>query len=67
MSRPTRRFMFVLAEHLNKTVSEIEQISSEELYEWLAYFNLKNKDLEKERLKQKAQKSQQRTKAKRGV
>lgn len=34
--------MFELAEHLNKTVAEIESISEIEFFEWQAFFNLRN-------------------------
>ncbi len=33
--------MFVLAEHLHKTVSEIEQMTIDEWHYWLAYFKIK--------------------------
>ncbi len=33
--------MFVLAEHLHKTVSEIEQMTIDEWHHWLAYFKIK--------------------------
>lgn len=38
MGRPFRRFCFTLAEKLGKSYSEIEQLSSKELSEWMAYF-----------------------------
>ena len=34
--------MFELAEHLNKTVAEIESISEIEFFEWQAFFKLRN-------------------------
>ena len=33
--------MFTLAEHLGKTVSEIEQITVSEWNHWIAYLNIK--------------------------
>jgi len=35
-------FVFQLAEHLHKTVREIEEISDIELLEWQAYFRIKD-------------------------
>lgn len=35
-------FVFQLAEHLHKTVGEIEEISEVELFEWQAYFRMKD-------------------------
>jgi hypothetical protein len=40
--QPERRFYFFLAEKLGKTVAELlAQITSSEITEWVAYFNLK--------------------------
>lgn len=33
--------MFALAEHLGKTIAEIEQMTIDEWYHWLAYFKIK--------------------------
>nr|WP_301282632.1 hypothetical protein [Rickettsia endosymbiont of Ceutorhynchus assimilis] len=33
--------MFILAEHLHKTIAEIEQITIDEWHYWLAYFKIK--------------------------
>ena len=33
--------MFYLAEHLHKTVGELEEISEIELFEWQAFFRIK--------------------------
>lgn len=33
--------MFVLVEHLHKTVAEIEQITIDEWHYWLSYFKIK--------------------------
>lgn len=35
-------FLYSLAEHLNKSVEQIRQISDEELEGWRAYFSIKN-------------------------
>lgn len=43
MDEPTLLNMFVLAERLHKTVSEIEQMTIDEWHYWLAYFKIKNK------------------------
>lgn len=59
--------MFQLAEHLHKSVNEIEQLSSRELSEWMAYFNVKNKAQEKQRIKQKAESKQQSIKRNKGI
>lgn len=32
--------MFALADRLNKTVTEIEQMPETEFYEWMAYFKM---------------------------
>ena len=34
--------MFLLAEHLGKTVAEIEQVTLSEWQYWIAYLSLKN-------------------------
>jgi hypothetical protein len=36
--------LFALADRLNKTIEEIEQISLNEFYEWIAFYNLQSKD-----------------------
>ncbi|WP_375331242.1 hypothetical protein [Candidatus Tisiphia endosymbiont of Oplodontha viridula] len=33
--------MFALAEHLGKTIAEIEQMTIDEWHHWLAYFKIK--------------------------
>ncbi|KJV81260.1 hypothetical protein RHORCCE3_0443 [Rickettsia hoogstraalii str. RCCE3] len=38
---------FALAEHLHKTVHEIEQITIDEWHYWLAYFKIKKEKQKK--------------------
>lgn len=38
------KIKYSLAEHLHKTVAEIEQMTYEEFNGWVAYFEVRNKD-----------------------
>lgn len=46
-----RRFLFDLALRLNKTVAELERLPSSELTEWMAYFSLEEKAMQREEAK----------------
>lgn len=44
MAQPMRRNLFALADRLGKTISEIEEITPQELAEWIAYFRIEAKE-----------------------
>jgi hypothetical protein len=40
--------MYALAERLHKTVAEIEEMTIEEFYGWIAYLNIQQEEIQKQ-------------------